>query len=169
MSRYRPPAPKSSPYITREGYERLQAEARTLWVKRREVTAALAAAAAEGDRSENAEYIYRKKQLREMDRRIRYLGKRLPEFKVVDPRSDGCEQVFFGAWVTLEAEDGEEVIYRIVGPDEFDPKRHWISIDSPMARALLKKQPDDDVNVETPDGPREYLVVEVSYRDPAAG
>jgi transcription elongation factor GreB len=169
MSRYRPPAPKSSPYITREGYERLQAEARGLWVKRREVTEALAAAAAEGDRSENAEYIYRKKQLRELDRRLRYLGKRLPEFKVVDPRTDGSEQVFFGAWVTLEDEDGREVTYRIVGADEFDPKRHWISIDSPMARALLKKQPDDEVSVETPEGPREYLVVAVSYRDPAAG
>jgi transcription elongation factor GreB len=163
MSRYRPPAPKSSPYITREGYERLQAEARALWVKRREVTAALAAAAAEGDRSENAEYIYRKKQLREMDRRIRYLGKRLPEFKVVDPRSDGAEQVFFGAWVTLEDEQGEELCYRIVGADEFDPKRNWISIDSPMAKALLKKQPDDEVSVQTPQGERHYVVLEVSY------
>jgi transcription elongation factor GreB len=168
MSRYRPPAPKSSPYITREGYQRLQAEARTLWVKRREVTAALAAAAAEGDRSENAEYIYRKKQLRELDRRIRYLGKRLPEFKVVDPRSDGAAQVFFGAWVTLEDEQGEEVTYRIVGPDEFDPKRHWISIDSPMARALLKKQPDDEVSVQTPQGERHFVVLAVSYSPPSS-
>lgn len=169
MSRYRPPAPKSSPYITRAGFETLQAESRALWVKRREVTAALAAAAAEGDRSENAEYIYRKKQLRELDRRIRYLGKRLPELKVVEPRTDDTEQVFFGAWVTLEDEQGKEVCYRIVGADEFDPKRNWISIDSPMARALLKKQPDDEVSVETPQGMRHYVVLEVSYREPDAG
>lgn len=163
MSRYRPPQPKSSPYITRAGFEALQAESRQLWVKRREVTAALAAAAAEGDRSENAEYIYRKKQLRELDRRIRYLGKRLPELKVVDPRDDGCEQAFFGAWVTLEDEDGTELTYRIVGADEFDPQRNWISIDSPMARALLKKQPDDEVAVETPQGERHFVVLAVSY------
>jgi transcription elongation factor GreB len=169
MSRYRPPQAKSSPYITRDGFEALQAEARDLWVRRREVTAALAAAAAEGDRSENAEYIYRKKQLREMDRRIRYLQKRLPDLKVVDARSDGSEQVFFGAWVTLEDEQGEEVRYRIVGADEFDPKRNWISIDSPMARALLKKQPDDEVTVETPQGMRHYVVLEVSYSPPPAG
>jgi transcription elongation factor GreB len=158
MSRYRP----------RAGFETLQAESRALWVKRREVTAALAAAAAEGDRSENAEYIYRKKQLREMDRRIRYLQKRLPELTVVDARTDDTEQVFFGAWVTLEDEQGKEVTYRIVGADEFDPKRNWISIDSPMARALLKKQPDDEVTVDTPQGMRHYLVLEVSYSEPAA-
>jgi transcription elongation factor GreB len=164
MSRYRPPAPKSSPYITRAGFETLQAEARELWVTRREVTAALAAAAAEGDRSENAEYIYRKKQLRELDRRIRYLQKRLPELKVVEPREDDSEQVFFGAWVTLEDEQGEELRLRIVGADEFDPKRNWISIDSPMARALLKQRPDDEVAVQTPQGPRYYVVLDVSYR-----
>jgi transcription elongation factor GreB len=168
MSRYRPPPPKSSPYITRSGFEALQAESRALWLKRREVTAALAAAAAEGDRSENAEYIYRKKQLRELDRRIRYLQKRLPELKVVEPRDQPSEQAFFGAWVTLEEEQGEEVTYRIVGADEFDPKRQWISIDSPMARALLKKRPDDEVVVETPQGRRTLLVLEISYRDPAA-
>ena len=169
MSRYRPPAPRSSPYITRSGFETLQAEARQLWVTRREVTAALADAAAEGDRSENAEYIYRKKQLRELDRRIRYLQKRLPELKVVEPRDDDTEQVFFGAWVTLEDEQGDALCLRIVGADEFDPKHNWISIDSPMARALLKKQPDDEVAVQTPQGPRHYLVLAVSYVAPPAG
>jgi len=168
MSRYRPPAPRSSPYITRTGFETLQAEARALWVKRREVTAALSAAAAEGDRSENAEYIYRKKQLRELDRRIRYLGRRLPDLKVVDPREDGIEQVFFGAWVQLEDEQGEVLCYRIVGADEFDPARQWISIDAPMARALLKKRPDDEVTVDTPQGPRHYLVLAVDYQGPPA-
>jgi transcription elongation factor GreB len=167
MARYRPPAPKSSPYITRAGFETLQAESRGLWVTRREVTVALAAAAAEGDRSENAEYIYRKKQLRELDRRIRYLQKRLPELKVVEARDDDTEQVFFGAWVTLEDAQGEELCLRIVGADEFDPKRNWISIDSPMARALLKRRPDDEVEVQTPEGPRHYLVLAVSYTAPA--
>jgi transcription elongation factor GreB len=165
MARYRPAAPKASPYITRAGFEALQAETRALWDRRREVTAALAAAAAEGDRSENAEYIYRKKQLRELDRRIRYLQKRLPELKVVEPRDDDTEQAFFGAWVTLEDEQGNEVSYRIVGADEFDPKRNWISIDSPMARALLKRQPEDEVAVDTPQGLRHYLVLAVRYRE----
>lgn len=164
MSRYHAPVPRSSPYITRDGFNALQAEARDLWVKRREVTIALTAAAAEGDRSENAEYIYRKKQLREMDRRIRYLQKRLPDLKIIDAREDGCEQAFFGAWVTLEDEQGDEVCYRIVGADEFDPKQNWISIDSPMARALLNKQADDEVAVETPQGMRHFVVLAVSYQ-----
>lgn len=166
MSRWRPPAPKSSPYITADGHARLEAELDGLWKQRREVVAALSAAAAEGDRSENAEYIYRKKQLREMDRRIRYLQKRLPELKVVKKHPHGKQQVFFGAWVTLEDEQGQERILRIVGPDEIDPQQGWISMDSPVARALLKKIVDDEVRVETPEGPREYLVVAVSYTEP---
>lgn len=165
MPRYRAPTPPSSPYITRSGYQRLQAESQALWIKRREVTAALAAAAAEGDRSENAEYIYRKKQLRELDRRIRYLQKRVPNLKVVDARDDDCTQVFFGAWVELEDDTGDTVRYRIVGPDEFDPKQHWISIDSPMARALLKKSPNDHVVVETPKGTRSFVVIGVEYNE----
>ncbi len=136
-----------------------------MWVTRREVTAALAAAAAEGDRSENAEYIYRKKQLRELDRRIRYLQKRLPTLKVVDPRDDECTQVYFGAWVELEDDQGDTARYRIVGADEFDPKRNWISIDSPMARALLKKRADDEVEVQTPKGLRSFVVLSVDYRN----
>ncbi|WP_029132318.1 transcription elongation factor GreB [Sedimenticola selenatireducens] len=163
MGRYRPPQPKQSPYITRAGYLRLEAESKSLWVRRRDVTKALAAAAAEGDRSENAEYIYRKKELRELDRRIRYLQKRLPELKVVDTVPSNPEQIFFGALVELEGEDDNPVTYRIVGPDEFDPERGWISMDAPLARALLKRSVDDEVRVQTPSGERRYWVLSVTY------
>ena len=164
MGRYRPPSTPKSPYITREGYEALAQEQSDLWKKRKEVVKALSAAAAEGDRSENAEYIYRKKQLREMDRRIRYLQKRLPDLKVVETIPDNPGQVFFGALVTLENDEGEEINYRIVGPDEFDPAKNYISMDSPVARALMKKCIDDDVVVDTPGGTISYLVVDVSYQ-----
>jgi len=163
MGRWRPPMPKSSPYITAAGYEALQAEASALWVRRRDVTQHLAAAAAEGDRSENAEYQYRKKELREIDRRIRYLQKRLPILQVVRDAPTDRERVFFGAWVTLEDEEGQELNLRIVGADELDPKQNHISIDSPMARALLKKGLDDEVVVRTPEGETRYYVVAVRY------
>jgi transcription elongation factor GreB len=164
VSRHRPCAPAKSPYITAEGHRRLQDEQQALWRRRREVVRHLSAAAAEGDRSENAEYIYRRKQLRELDRRIRYLQKRLPELKVVDPHPGEPDRVFFGAWVTLENERGEAMTYRIVGADEFDPKRNWISIDSPMARALLQRRVDEEIEVQTPDGRRSHCVLEVRYR-----
>ena len=164
MGRYRPPAQPKSPYITREGYEQLSAEQDKLWKERREVVKALAAAAAEGDRSENAEYIYRKKQLREMDRRIRYLQKRLPELKVVNTTPSNPEQIFFGAWVTLEDDGGCEICYRIVGPDEFNPQTNCISMDSPVARALMKKTIDDEITVKTPKGELNYVIIEVSYQ-----
>lgn len=163
MSRYRPPQPKASPYISREGYEALQEEEKTLWQRRKDVTRAVAAAAAEGDRSENAEYIYRKKELREIDRRIRYLQKRLPDLKIVDSVPDNPRQIFFGAWVTLQDEQHQEHTYRIVGPDEFDSRVEYISMDSPMARALLKKQIDDAVVVKTPAGEILYTVISVKY------
>jgi transcription elongation factor GreB len=166
MGRYRPPAPKSAPYITREGHQVLEQELKDLWRRRAGVTRALSAAAAEGDRSENAEYIYRKKELREIDRRVRYLQKRLPELKVVSSAPSNPQMVFFGAWVTLEDDEGRERIYRIVGADEFDSARGWISMDSPLARALMKKTRDDEVRVETPGGTRNYLVVRVSYEAP---
>ena len=130
MGRYRPPKPKASPYITREGYEAKKDELEALWKKRRVVVDALAAAAAEGDRSENAEYIYRKKQLGGIDYRIRFLQKRIPDLKVVDEAPSNQEKVFFGAWIELEDEEGKEVTYRIVGPDEFDEKEEYISMDS---------------------------------------
>jgi len=143
----------------------LQEEELALWKKRAEVTQALSAAAAEGDRSENAEYIYRKKQLREMDRRIRYLQKRLPDLNVVD--QVGAEDtVFFGAWVVLETEDGEEREYRIVGGDEIDAdsSRGYISVDSPMAKALLKKQVDDEISVTIAGVVKRYYVNAIRYR-----
>ena len=142
----------------------LQAEEREIWRKRAEVTRALSAAAAEGDRSENAEYIYRKKQLREIDRRIRYLQKRLPKLNVVD-RVGNEDQVFFGARVTLETEDGGEVEYRIVGPDEIDSdsSKGYISVDSPMARALLKKAVDDEVVVDTGGVSHRFFITGIRY------
>jgi transcription elongation factor GreB len=155
--------PVKSPYITAEGFRSLQAELRGLWTRREEVTRALAAAAAEGDRSENAEYIYRKKELRGIDRRIGYLQRRLPELKVVSQPPTDRQRVFFGAWVTLEDGEGVQSRYRIVGPDEFDPARAYISMDSPMARALLRRAIDDEVQVHTPSGERLYWVIEVSY------
>lgn len=166
MTKPRPKSPPKSPYITRDGWQTLNDEQDALWKERRDVVKHLSAAAAEGDRSENAEYIYRKKQLRELDRRIRYLQKRLPDLKVVDARPDDTRQVFFGAWVQLENSDGVSRAYRVVGADEFDPKRNWISIDSPMAKALLKREVDDEIVVETPGGKVEMLIVDVRYAGP---
>jgi transcription elongation factor GreB len=163
MGRYRPPPEKKSPYITAQGHQQLQQELTDLWRRRAGVTQALSEAAAEGDRSENAEYIYRKKQLREMDRRIRYLQKRLDELVVVNQLPADRTHVYFGAWVELEDELGELVAYRIVGPDEFDVNRGWISMDSPLARALLKKTVDDEVRVNLPGGEKLFVVVDVRY------
>ena len=163
MSRYRQPQPKASPYITKDGYAVLQQEEKTLWQRRKLVTKAVTAAAAEGDRSENAEYIYRKKELREIDRRIRYLQKRLPDLKIVDTIPDNPRKVFFGAWVTLQDKQDDEHTYRIVGPDEFDSKEEYISMDSPMARALIKKEIEDEVLVETPKGVIHYWIMDVRY------
>jgi len=163
MSRWRPPSPKSSPYITPAGARRLEAELKALWERRADVTRHLAAAAAEGDRSENAEYIYRKKELREIDRRLRYLQKRLPALTVVHQIPGNRDRVYFGAWVTLEDENGEESTYRIVGADEIDTQQGWISVDSPMARALLKKAVDDEIQVQTPSGPASGFIVRVWY------
>ncbi|MEE9412447.1 MAG: transcription elongation factor GreB [Methylococcales bacterium] len=163
MARYRAPAPPKSPYITVQGYQRLQQENTSLWLKRREVTKALAAAAAEGDRSENAEYIYRKKELREIDRRVRYLQTRLPILKIIDQPPSNQDQVYFAARVTLEDEDGNENSYRIVGPDEIDQQKNYISIDSPLAKSLLKRNVDDKVNIETPGGKLTYWITAVSY------
>lgn len=163
MPRWRPPSPKSSPYITREGYARLQAELKTLWQRRAEVVKALSAAAAEGDRSENAEYIYRKKQLRELDHRIGYLQRRLPQLKVVSELPAEKNRVFFGAWVTLEDERGKALEYRIVGADELDPSQKHISVDSPMARALLKRALGEEVRVPTPQGEVRYCITTVRY------
>jgi len=169
MSRWRPPAEKSTALITREGHERLKAELDELWRSRRpEVVKALAAAAAEGDRSENAEYTYRKKQLGEIDRRVRYLSKRLEVLRVVDTPPTDREAVYFGARVELEnAATGEMSLYRIVGPDETDASRGYISIDSPLARALLKKRLDDEVEAHLPAGITRLVIVDVGYESAA--
>jgi transcription elongation factor GreB len=163
MSRYRPPAPPKSPYITPEGMRSLEREEKAIWLRRREVVKALSAAAAEGDRSENAEYIYRKKELRELDRRIRYLQKRLPQLKVVSAKPASSDRVFFGASVSLE--DQNEVVsnYRIVGSDEFDHADHYISIDSPLAKALLKCELGEEITVQVPGGSSCYLVTDIEY------
>ena len=167
MGRWRPPAEKSTALITRAGHDRLKAELDELWrVRRPEVVKALAAAAAEGDRSENAEYTYRKKQLGEIDRRVRYLSKRLEDLKVVDTAPSDRDAVFFGAEVELEdMASGELVRFRIVGPDETDAKRGWISIDAPLARAMLKKRVDDDFEAPLPGGTVRYAIVAVAYPD----
>jgi transcription elongation factor GreB len=166
MSRWRPPSPGSTAIITREGFEQLKAELDHLWhVLRPEVVKALAAAAAEGDRSENAEYTYRKKQLGEIDRRARYLSKRIPSLKVAEGAPGDRSRVFFGARIELENVDtGEIHRYRIVGPDETDAKRGWISIDSPLARAVLKRRVDDEFTAELPSGPTEFAVLAVDYQ-----
>lgn len=165
MSRWRPAAPGSTAIITREVFERLKAELDHLWhTVRPEVVKAITAAAAEGDRSENAEYIYRKKQLAEIDRRARYLSKRIPTLKVAEGAPTDRQQVFFGAHIELENIDTGEILhYRIVGPDDTDAKRGWISIDSPMARAMLKKRIDDEFAAELPSGRAQFSVVAVNY------
>lgn len=163
MSRYRPPAPKKSPYITSAGMRTLEQEQKSLWPRRRKVVAALSAAAAEGDRSENAEYIYRKKELRELDRRIRYLQKRLPDLNVIDTKPSNPEQVYFAATVHLEDEDGAAQVYRIVGPDEFDHEDHYISVDSPLARGLLKRELGEEASIETPGGIKHYRITAIEY------
>ena len=169
-TRYRPPRPPSAAYITAEGARRLQAELDHLWkVERPRVTQAVSDAAALGDRSENADYIYGKRRLREIDSRVRYLIKRLDVVEVVleAPRDRG--RVAFGAWVTLEDDDGAQVRYQIVGPDEFDAPAGRISLDSPVARALIGKRDGDDVVVRRPKGEITYTIVEVTYEIAAVG
>jgi transcription elongation factor GreB len=164
MSRYRAPQPRGSKFITPEGARRLKQELDHLWrVLRPQVTQAVQEAAAQGDRSENAEYIYGKRQLREIDRRVRFLRQRLDGMTVVDQPPADPSRVFFGAWVRLEDETGVEVEYRVVGPDEFDAAPNYISMDSPLGRALLRKGIDDEVRVEVPGGVKMYVVVAVRY------
>ena len=165
MGRWRPPAEHSTAIITRAGYERLRVELDDLWrVRRPEVVRALAAAAAEGDRSENAEYTYRKKQLGEIDRRVRYLSKRLPSLRVVESIPTDPEAVYFGALVEVESVlAGDSHHYRIVGPDETDARLGWISIDSPLARAMLTKRTDDEFEATLPGGPQRFVIAAVRY------
>jgi len=164
LSRYRPPPPQSSKYITPAGERRLRAELHELWrVERPRVTAAVAAAAAQGDRSENAEYTYGKRRLREIDARVRHLRKRLEGMVVVSAPPSDPRRVFFGARVTLETLSGATLNYRIVGPDEFDLEPGGISMDAPLARALLGKALDADVSVALAGGTRTYTIAAIEY------
>jgi transcription elongation factor GreB len=164
VSRYRSPEKPGSQFITAAGAARLKQELDELWkVERPRVTQAVSEAAAQGDRSENAEYTYGKKRLREIDRRVRFLRKRLDGMTVVDKPPTDRGRVYFGAWVTLEDEEGNEVRHRIVGPDEFDMHPGYISMDAPLARALMRKALDEDVRVELPGGPKTWVVTEISY------
>lgn len=165
MGRFRRAMPAGSKYITPEGHRRLREELDELWRRERpRVTQAVAAAAAQGDRSENAEYIYGKRRLREIDQRVRHLRRRLDGMVVVDQPPADPRRVFFGAWVSLESGDGVQARYRIVGPDEFDMAPAYVSMDSPLGRALLSKRLDDEVTVEAPGGTRIYLIVSIEYQ-----
>ena len=164
MSRYRPPRSAGTALITPEGEARMRAELHELWhVRRPQVTQSVSEAAAQGDRSENAEYTYGKKMLREIDSRVRFLTKRLENLKVVDSRPSDPNKVYFGAWVSLEDDDGHESRYRIVGPDELDLKTQQISIDAPLARALIGKALDAEVRVQTPTGKKAWYIVAIEY------
>ncbi len=166
MIRYRPPEKPGSQFITPAGAERLKQELDDLWrVERPRVTQAVSEAAAQGDRSENAEYTYGKKRLREIDRRVRFIRKRLDGMTVVDKPPSDRGRVFFGAWVTLEDEAGKQTRHRIVGPDEFDMAPGYISMDAPLARALMRRALDDEVAVELPGGSVTWVIVAIDYGD----
>ena len=165
MGRYRPPSPKSSPYITPEGASKMRAEVHQLWkVERPKVTHIVHEAAKNGDRSENGDYIYGKRRLREIDSRVRYLTKRIEDATIVEDKPRDPSKVFFFFFVTVEDENsGDEYIYRLVGSDEIDSTLNWISIDSPIARALVGKSVDDEVNVKTPAGDRCLVITAIKY------
>ena len=166
MGRYRPPQPASSQYITPAGKQRLGDELDYLWLKHRPaVTKALSAAAAEGDRSENAEYIYRKKELREIDARVRFLRQRLDGMTVVDRIPDNEEKIYFGAWVRLIDKKQQEAVYRIVGPDEFNLSTGYISMDSPMGKILLGNSLGDVFSLKLDKKEKSYTILEVCYSD----
>ncbi|MGH8139177.1 MAG: transcription elongation factor GreB [Steroidobacteraceae bacterium] len=169
MGRFRPAQDQGSQYITPEGARRLREELDQLWrTERPRVTQAVAEAAAQGDRSENAEYIYGKRRLREIDRRVRFLRQRLDGMVIVDQPPSDVRRVFFGAWVSVESENGEPSRYRIVGPDEFDMAPGYISMDSPLGRALLRRGLDEEFTVELPGGPRAFVIVAIAYDAPPA-
>jgi transcription elongation factor GreB len=164
MSRYKAPSKPGSKYITPAGAQKLRTELEQLWrIERPEVTAAVAAAAAQGDRSENAEYTYGKKRLREIDARVRHLRRRLDGMVIVDQPPSDCNRVFFGAWVELEDATGATHRYRIVGPDEFDQSPGYISMDAPLARALLGKPLDSEIALATAEGERRYVITAIEY------
>jgi transcription elongation factor GreB len=164
MGRFLPPAPTGSKYITPRGAQRLREELERLWREERpRVTQAVAAAAAQGDRSENAEYTYGKKRLREIDRRVRFLRSRLEGMVVVEQPPSDPAVVYFGAWVELEDEHGVRTRHRVVGPDEFDRAAGYLSMDSPLGRALMRKPLDAQFSVATPAGERTFVIVAIEY------
>ena len=165
MGRWRPPTPSASPYITPTGFRTLQKELADIWIRRRDVVAALAEAAAEGDRSENAEYIYRKKELGGLDRRIRYLQKRLPDLNVVRERPNG-DAIYFGAFVEVRDDAGDTYNYRIVGSDEANAKASAISMDSPLAKALFAKRVNDEVVVKAGEMTTILSILSIRYEQP---
>ena len=165
MGRYQPPRQRGSKYITPEGEQALRDELHQLWkVERPVVTDAVHEAAKNGDRSENGDYIYGKRRLREIDSRVRFLNKRLDEVEVVHRIPHDTQKVFFGAWVTLEDASGKEQRWRVVGPDEFDLACGKLSMDSPLARALLGKRLDDEIRVHSPSGEQVYYVTDIRYQ-----
>jgi transcription elongation factor GreB len=164
MGRYRHPEKPGSKYITPAGERRLRDELQQLWrVERPQVTQAVSAAAAQGDRSENAEYTYGKKRLREIDSRVRFLRKRLDGMVVVDRPPSDPRRVFFGALVTLATASGARLAYRIVGPDEFDLAPDCISMDAPLARSLLGKSLDDEITVTAVGHAVSYTIIAIDY------
>ena len=164
MSRYRPPAKPGAKYITKEGEGFLKEELNHLWrIERPQVTQSVSEAAALGDRSENAEYIYGKKRLREIDRRVRYLTKRLEEVQIVSQPPKNRAKIYFGAFVKLKNDQGNIASYRLVGPDEIQPKKGFISVDSPVGRALLGKQKGDEIIIGSKAEQKLYLVLKVTY------
>jgi len=165
MSRWRPPSPKGSTYITAAGAKRLKDELTQLWkIERPQVTHVVHEAAKNGDRSENGDYIYGKRRLREIDSRVRFLSKRLEVLTVVDRLPDDKSKVFFGAWVTVEDDDGNEKTYQIVGPDEFNVLQQKLSMDSPLARVMMGKRIDDEIVLKKPDGEECFYITNIEYK-----
>ena len=151
--------------ITREGLDKLNKELTYLWRDYRpEITKKVAWAASLGDRSDNADYKENKRLLRQIDSRIRFLRKRIEAVKVIDYSPQQVGKVFFGAWVEVENDNGETKAFRIVGPDEIYGRNDYISIDSPMARAMLKKEVDDEFQVKTPVGVKEWFINKIEYK-----
>ena len=165
--RTRPDTSGKPGYITRKGYRRFEEEAERLWqVERPKMAKAVQVAAAEGDRSENAEYQYSKQRLAAIERRLRFLGQRLKVLKIVDEKPPTDGRVYFGSWVTIEDEDGHTATYRIVGPDEIDAERQWISMDSPVGRSLLSREVGDEVLLRRPKGEVTCEIVDVRSEAP---
>ncbi len=165
MSRWRPPSPKGSTYITAAGAKRLTDELKQLWkVERPQVTQVVHEAAKNGDRSENGDYIYGKRRLREIDSRVRFLSKRLEVLTVVDKLPDDKSKIFFGAWVTLEDDNSNKQTYQIVGPDEYDVGQQKLSMDSPLARAMMGKRLEDEIVLKKPEGEELYYIIRIEYK-----